>query len=136
MKASDVLEPNEPIVLPPSKAALGGVFYRIVVASTALGLGCMAAVFEALRQEAGGFTFRISAWTFVAFAVGAVAGILYWKMAARSLLAARVNTGAAVVIRSRWISYPLRFVPSDKMTDIAVGLARPLVFCLWGPICY
>jgi ABC-type uncharacterized transport system permease subunit len=122
MKANEALKPTEVLEMTPPEAAQSRSFFIIVRGSTALALGCMAAVLEALRRDADGFTIHVSAGTFVAFAAGFAAGLYFWKMAARSLLAARVGIALLLLAGLGGFLYPLRFVPSDKRADIATGL--------------
>jgi hypothetical protein len=122
MNASKALKPISVYEAPEPDSALSRAFLKIVIGSTALGLGCLAAAVEALRQDTGGFAFHVSAGTFVAFAVGLAAGLYYWKLAAKSPLAARVATAFLVLAGIGGFLYPLRFVPSDKMGEIATGL--------------
>jgi hypothetical protein len=137
MKAKEALNITEVEMMPQPEAALSGGFYKIVLGSTAVALGCMAAAAEALRRNAGGFAFQVSVWTFVAFAAGLAAGLFYWKLAAGGLLAVRVGTAFLVLTGIGGFLYPLRFVQSDKMADIAIGLAMAVCaismgsFVLW-----
>ena len=88
----------------------------------------------------------------VAFGAGVVAGWLYWRAAGRMILFANRPAGAAEADQARllrrkfaWLSavlgvaalgalvYPLRFVPREKLADIATGLgAAFLVLALIG----
>jgi hypothetical protein len=137
MKMRDTLNPSQTYVIPQPEGDLSRAFFKIVVGSTALGLGCMAAAMEALRQDVGGFSFQVSAGTFMAFAVGLAAALLYWKMAARSLAAVRVSSVILSLAGVGGFLYPLRFVPADKMTEIAIGLGAATcaisigAFLLW-----
>jgi hypothetical protein len=123
MKADESLKPARTKMMPQLEATLGRGLFRIVLGTTVLGLGCMAAALQALQRGSTGFTFRVSAWTFVAFAVGSAAGFLYWKLTASSLLAARLAAAMLLVAGVGAFLYPLRFVRSDKMVEIAIGLA-------------
>jgi hypothetical protein len=142
MKAQHTLKPAESNIMAQPEAALSRGFYKIVLGSTALALGCMAAAVQALRRSATGFTFRVSVWTFVAFAVGLAAGLLYWKLAARSVLAVRLGTTLLVLAGVGGFLYPLRFVPEDKWADIAIGLGfavcaiSTVAFLLWRMKCF
>jgi len=123
--------------MPDPDAALSRGFFRIVRASTALALGGMVAALEALRRSPVGFTFHVSVWTFVAFAAGCAAGLFYWRLAARSRLASRMGTALLLAAGVGGFLYPLRFVPADKMGEIAIGLSFAVcaltivVFLLW-----
>jgi hypothetical protein len=142
MKPNEVLKSVEADMMPQPEAALSRGLFKIVVGSTALGLGCLAAAIEALRRETGGFTFQVSAGTFVAFSLGLAAGLYYWKLAARSLLAARVGTALLLVAGIGGFLYPLRFVPADKMAEIGIGLGFAVsaisigAFMLWRLKCF
>jgi hypothetical protein len=137
MKAKEALNTTEVHGLPQSADTLSRGFYEIARGATALALGCMAAALEMLRRNAAGFTFQVSVWTFVAFAVGLAAGLFYWKLAARSLPAVRLGTAFLVLAGIGGFLYPLRFVPKDKMADIAIGLGAAVcaismgTFLLW-----
>ena len=128
---------TEDQVMPPPETTLSRGLYKIVLGSTALALGGMAAALEALRPSATGFGFRISVWTFVAFAVGWAAGLLYWKLEARSRLAGRIGNAFLLLAGLGGFLYPLRFVPSDKKADIGIGLGLAVcalsmgAFLLW-----
>ena len=105
-----------------SESSVSGLFATIVRGSTALGLGCMAAAVESLRSNATGFAFQFSMGTIAAFALGAAAGLVFWKLAAGSPLAARAGAALLLMAGLGGFLYPLRFVPSEHMADIAVGL--------------
>lgn len=55
-------------------------FYKIAAFSTALALGVMAAFLVSIKNLAHDPTLEISAWTWIMFAAGAVAGWLFWKV--------------------------------------------------------
>jgi len=137
MKINEALKPAGLSILSQADGSLSRTFFNIVVGSTALGLGFMAAAIEALRRDVGGFTFHASAGTFVAFVIGLIAGLYYWKVAFRSLLAARAGTALLVLAGLGGFLYPLRFVPSDKMAEIGIGLGFAVcalsigAFLLW-----
>jgi len=123
--------------MPQPAAALSRGLYKIVLGSTAVALGCMAAAVQALRRSGDGFAFQVSVWTVAAFAAGVAAGLLYWKLASRSLLAVRLGSAFLVLTGVGGFLYPLRFVPADKMADIAIGLGLAVcalsmvAFLLW-----
>jgi hypothetical protein len=123
MKANETPKPADPYLLPQLEATLGRGLFNIVLGSTCLALGCMAAALQALRRGPSGFTFRLSAGTFVAFGVGLAAGCLYWKLTSRSLVASRLAGTILLLIGVGAFLYPLRFVRTDKMSEIAIGLA-------------
>src|SRR5580692_9546158 len=120
MKTNEILKPAEIIEMPQPETALSRGFLKIVLGSTALALGCMAAAIESLRRDADGFTFQLSAGTLVAFVAGLAAGLYYWKLAAKGHWAARVGTALLVLAGVGGFLYPLRFVPADKMGEIII----------------
>jgi hypothetical protein len=122
MNANEPLKSAEVFATSQPEAALGGGLFKIVLGSTALALGCMAAALQALRRGTDGFKFQLSFGTFVAFAVGFAAGFLYWKLTVRSLFAARLGNTLLVLAGVGAFLYPLRFARPDKMSDIATGL--------------
>jgi hypothetical protein len=123
MKANEALKPVEMQTMPQPEATLGRALFKIVLGSTALALGCMAATLQSLQRGASGFTFHVSLGTIAAFALGMAAGLLYWKLAAGSLLAVRLGTAFLLLAGVGGFLYPLRFVRADKMSEIAIGLA-------------
>ncbi len=137
MRANSEQNTTEDQVMPPPETTLARGLYKIVLGSTALALGGMAAALQALRPSATGFGFRISVWTIVAFAVGWAAGLLYWKLEAKSRLAGRIGNALLLLAGLGGFLYPLRFVPADKKTDIGIGLGLAVcavsmgAFLLW-----
>jgi hypothetical protein len=137
MKAKQALKATEIETMPQAEDSLSRGFYKIVHGSTALALGGMAAALQALRSSADGFTFHISVWTFVALAAGLAAGLFYWRLAARSRLASRMGTALLLLAGVGGFLYPLRFVPANKMGEIAIGLSFAVcaltivAFLLW-----
>jgi hypothetical protein len=97
-------------------------FFKIASISTAIGLGCAAASTESLRSSPVGFSFQITAGTFVAFAVGAAIGFFYWKLIAKSTTAARIGSVLLGLAGIGLFLYPLRFVPSGTLPDLTIGL--------------
>jgi hypothetical protein len=134
---NEALKPDEVHGMAQPEAAFNRGLFGIVLFSTALALGGMAAAIQALHRSAAGFRFQISLGTLAAFAAGTAAGLLYWKLAARSLLAVRLATAFLVLAGVGAFLYPLRFVPADKLADIAIGLAAAtcavsiIAFLLW-----
>jgi hypothetical protein len=137
MKANVSLKPAGLSMLAQADASLSRAFFKIVVGSTALGLGFLAAAIEAVGRDVGGFTFQASAGTFVAFALGMAAGLYFWKVAVRSLWAVRAGSALLVLAGFGGFLYPLRFVPNDKMAEIGIGLGFAVcalscgAFMLW-----
>jgi hypothetical protein len=122
MKANQMHKPMEALTAAQSESAVSGMFATIVRGSTALGMGCMAAAVASLRSNATGFAFQFSMGTVAAFALGAAAGLVFWKLAGGSRLAARAGAALLLMAGLGGFLYPLRFVPAEHMADIAVGL--------------
>jgi len=115
---------------------------RIASGSTALAFGVALGSLQSLRHDAAGFSFQLSFGTAVAFAIGAVIGLLYWKLVTRS-----ATRGASPLLRAASFLlllggvgaflYPLRFLPAEKLPDVYKGLAIAAValsligFILW-----
>ncbi len=101
---------------------------RIMIAGTAIGFGFMAASLEALRPSPNGFTFQITARTFLAFALGVAAVIPFWKVAFGLVTGNRTRSRhvwAALLLLVVGVAaflYPTRFVPSEKRHDLYIGL--------------
>jgi len=137
MKDKHTPEGTETGTILQTEAPISSGFFRIVRGSTALALGGMAAALEALRPSAAGFSFHVSLWTLVAFVLGMAAGLFYWRLTARSRLASRIGTALLLVAGVGGFLYPLRFVPEDKMREIAIGLSLAIgalslvAFLLW-----
>jgi hypothetical protein len=98
------------------------VFFKIASLGTALGFGAAAASTESLRSSPGGFSFQITAGTFVAFAVGAAIALVYWKLVASNSKAARRSSFLLALAGVGLFLYPLRFVPASNLRDLTVGL--------------
>jgi len=97
-------------------------FFRIASFATALALGCAAASMQSLHWNASKLSFQISLGTFVAFAVGAGVALIFWKTATSSVSSARKGSLWLALIGVAVFLYPLRFVPPEKLPDIAIGL--------------
>jgi hypothetical protein len=103
------------------------LLFKIASWSTALCLGASAASLASLYKSEDGFAFRISAGTFVAFALGATAGFLYWKLVSRRsvLKTSSFPKAASILLLLAGIGmflYPMRFVATEKLTDAFVGI--------------
>jgi hypothetical protein len=109
-----------------------GFFFRIVAWSTSLAFGGMLASIEALHNGASGFAFRVSGWTMVAFAIGVVVGLIYWKIVLPSSTAGpssrpRIMSFFLLLGGVAAFLYPLRFVPTKNLREIFIGLAAAAV---------
>ena len=97
-------------------------FYRIASLGTALGFGAAAASTASLRSSPVGFSFQLSPATFIAFAVGAAVGLIYWKLVASNSKAARRASFLIALAGVGLFLYPLRFVPAGNLHDLIIGL--------------
>ncbi len=105
-------------------------FGRIVAVSVALGMGAAAASSQALRLGSGGFHFHVSAWTWLAFVASSLATFLYWNLVVAADLQSP-RGGASLPLRLLplilaglgMFLYPLRFVPRERLPEIAEALA-------------
>lgn len=102
---------------------------RIASFATAVGFGFGAASMQALEKTSSGLSFDFSAMTAVAFIIGAVIALGFWRLLARSLAADKPNTKALnaavaglVVMAIAGFLYPLRFVAEEKYADLWIGL--------------
>ncbi len=113
------------------------VFFGIVSCATALGLGVMLASLQALYKDGSGFAFRISAGTIAAFAIGAAAGLVYWRAALRSCFLRRISSLILFAVGAGAFLYPLRFLPGEKLPEVFQGIGAAAValsilgFMLW-----
>src|SRR5229473_155349 len=57
-----------------------GDILKVISYGTAIGFGFMLASLEALRRGSTGFTFQVSFWTLLAFALGPVIVLPFWKI--------------------------------------------------------
>jgi hypothetical protein len=97
-------------------------FFRIAAACTALGFGAAAASAASLRSSPTGFSFQITAGTFIAFAIGAAVALLYWKLVASNSKSARRSSVLLALAGVGLFLYPLRFVPAGNLHDLMIGL--------------
>ena len=122
MDTTESLKPAAPVGNPESEPKSSRVFFKIASISTALGFGCAAASTASLRSSPVGFSFQISAATFVAFAVGAAVAMIYWKLVASNSKAARRASFLIALAGVGLFLYPLRFVPASNLRDLTIGL--------------
>jgi len=101
---------------------------RIIKVGTAIGFGCMIASLEALRSSSSGFSFQITARTFVVFLLGAAAMFPFWKIVFGLVSGNRQRSrhvwGALLLllVGIGAFLYPSRFVPTEKLRDMYIGL--------------
>jgi hypothetical protein len=118
-------------------------FFKIAGASTALGMGVLLASAQALKIDASGISFGLSGGTLAAFGVGAILGILPWKLASgRSATGPmpwpfRASTALILLSGVGAFLYPLRFVSAENLPEVLKGLAAAVcvlslvAFLLW-----
>ena len=116
------LKPNNVAEKSDSESRSLRVFFKIASLGTALGLGAAAASTASLRSSAVGFSFQLSAGTFVAFAIGAAIALIYWKLVASNSKAARRGSILLALAGVGLFLYPLRFVPAGNLHDLIIGL--------------
>jgi len=99
-----------------------------MVLGTAIAFGCLVASLEALRSSPSGMSFQISLRTLLAFALGAAAVFPFWKivfnLVSRNRQRSR-HVWAALLLLLIGVAaflYPSRFVPSEKLHDMYIGL--------------
>jgi hypothetical protein len=109
-------------------------FLAIARAGTAISFGLLAASLQSFRPGASGLSFQVSAATFLAFALGAAAGIFYWSAVLKSSRSGRQRSVLLVVSSivlfagsAAAFLYPLRFVSADKLKEISIGLGAALL---------
>jgi hypothetical protein len=131
------LKPDAAAEKPDSESKSSRDFFKIASLGTALGFGAAAASTASLRSSPVGFSFQLSAATFVAFMVGAAVALVYWKLVASNSRAARRASLLIALAGVGLFLYPLRFVPAGNLLDLIIGLilatcALSLVgFLLW-----
>lgn len=102
---------------------------RIIKVGTAIGFGCMVASLESLRSDSTGFSFQITARTFLAFILGFAVMFPFWKIVFNLVSGNRQRSrhvwGALLLllIGAAAFLYPSRFVPAEKLHDMYIGLA-------------
>jgi hypothetical protein len=120
--AIESLKPNNAAENSESESRSSRDFFKIASLGTALGFGAAAASAASLRSSPTGFSFQITAGTFVAFAIGAAIALIYWKLVASNSKAARRGSFFLALAGVGLFLYPLRFVPAGNLHDLAVGL--------------
>jgi hypothetical protein len=104
----------------------------IASAATAVALGTVFASNQAVSRDANGFVFHISAWTVLAFAIGAAIGVAYWKIVAmnwdgKASPLLRVASFVLLLVGIGAFLSPLRFLPTDQFPDVAKGLGMDVI---------
>lgn len=101
---------------------------RIIVLGTSIGFGCVVGSLEALRPSHAGFTFQITGWSFVAFAIGAIIVFPFWRVifspsqSAQQSASRRWAVIFLAVLGLASFLYPLRFIPNEKISSLLIGL--------------
>ena len=96
---------------------------RIATVSTSIAFAFMAASVEALRNGDSGFFFHVSSRTIIAFMIGALIPLLVcWALVAKTAAAVRRRSFLWVLAGAAAFFYPLRFLPGEKLPEIAQGL--------------
>jgi hypothetical protein len=101
--------------------------WRVASICAAAALGGAGASVESLRSTASGLSFQVSLGTVVGFIIGTAIGLLYWHIAANSAVAARRGSWVLAIAGVGLFLYPLRFVPAEKLPEIAIGLSTAAV---------
>jgi hypothetical protein len=114
------------------KSDFNPALHRIAAYSLSLGFGLAAGVTAALGRSPAGFSFKMSTAAVAAFAVGAAGGLLFWKVVAQKALGARSGALLLVLGGAALFLYPLRFVPLDKLPEIAQGLGTAFAAISFG----
>jgi len=123
MKPTNPERPANMVVQPDAESRSTRFFFRIASVATALALGCAAASMQSLHWNSSKLSFQISNGTFVAFAVGAGVALIFWKVVTGSASSARKGSMWLALVGVCVFLYPLRFVPAEKLPDIAIGLS-------------
>jgi len=106
---------------------------RIMIWGSAVAFGFLAAALQALRPRPAGFTFNISALTWLAFILGTGVGVIFWKIVLSRAGGAREKRVRFVIelvlllLGAAAFLYPLRFVPSEKLPELLIGLVTAAV---------
>ena len=116
------LKPNTGVEKSDSESRSSRDFFKIASVGTALGFGAAAASAASLRSSPTGFSFQVTAGTFVAFAIGGAVALIYWKLVASNSKAARRGSFLLALAGVGLFLYPLRFVPAGNLHDLIIGL--------------
>lgn len=63
----------------------------------------------------------------VAFVIGALISVLYWKVVLKNKRGTRLASWLMALAGVGMFLYPLRFIPGDKLHDMAVGLVFAVI---------
>jgi multidrug transporter EmrE-like cation transporter len=102
-------------------------FYRLVSISSAFSFGILAATLQSLHRTAAGFSLDPNLMTPVAFVIGALISVLYWKVVLKNKRGTRLASWLMALAGVGMFLYPLRFIPGDKLHDMAVGLVFAVI---------
>ena len=102
------------------------MFFWIAGISLALAFGALFAMLESAHQGPAGFVFRIGGGTWAAFALGAAGGFLAWKLVSQAATA-RATLIVLVLVGFATFLYPLRFLQTQALVEVAPGLAISVV---------
>jgi hypothetical protein len=137
MKPNDTKSLDEAETKSESESRNERELFKIASLSLAIGFGCGVGSLQSLHWGPSGLFFKVSFGTFVAFAIGAAVGMLYWRSATSSVASARKSSLWLLLGGVCLFFYPLRFVPADKLPDILIGLSlavaalSTVAFMLW-----
>ena len=107
------------------------VFFKIAAYSTAFAFSVVAGTIQAVRLGAAGFTLHLSFGTLAAAAVGAIVGLVYWKIllldsTPRNRLLRRLASLFVLMGGVGAFLYPLRFISGEKLVEIIEGLTAAI----------
>lgn len=105
---------------------------RVVIASSALGMGMLLASLTVLSRGESGIQWHWSNLAFPAFALGATVAALYWRLVFRlgagndgraSRLLLYSTSVVLLLLGVAILLYPLRYVTPERRRDVLIGLA-------------
>lgn len=95
---------------------------RIIAWSTAIAFGAAVASAQALQLTPGGFSFKLSIGTGIAFALGIVITLVFWRVVASGRSGVWKGSLLLLVMGAGLFLYPLRFIPARILPEVGVGL--------------
>ena len=103
-------------------------FLRITSIAAAPAVGLTVAGLQALTMTNSGLDVNITFTTGIAFIIGTVAALAFWKIAVGWLGVRRERAVviATIVVGLGAYLYPVRFMPRDKLPDIGIGVGCAL----------